>query len=138
MPLKITFLLTHASVTRELCHAIADYRRRTGNYFTWDCQTRVESMRAKDIIVSMEEAGCDAVYLGVEALVEEHLKYLAKTPSPENYIQILTNQVVPNLMETKIDCYINLQLGLPDETREQRDRTLGRLARLGGSCCCCK
>jgi len=115
--------------TIELCGEIEELQREMG--FRWDCQTRVESCRRKDVMASMERAGCEAVYLGVEAFDPEHLLYLKKTPSPGTYVQILQEQVIPWLLSSRIDCYVNLQLGLPGEDEHHRVNTLRQLVQLG-------
>lgn len=115
--------------TLALCEALRDLRSELD--FTWDCQTRVESMRRPDIARAMAEAGCTAVYLGVEALVPKHLHYLRKTPHPERYLAELEETVVPNLLDCGLDPYINLQLALPGEVPEDRKTTEETLRRLG-------
>ncbi len=115
--------------TIELCAAIESLRRETS--FAWDCQTRVESCLRIDVMEAMERAGCEAVYLGVEALDLEHLLYLRKTSSPALYIENLCQSVVPWLLNSRIDCYINLQLGIPGECAAHRQNTIRQLRRLG-------
>lgn len=115
--------------TLGVCRALEELRE-SGLHFTWDCQTRVESMDRPGIIEAMERAGCDAVYLGVESLDEQSLKFLGKTPNPTSYLRRL-ERVVPNLLASKIDCFINLQFGLPGEAEDQIERTLQRMKELG-------
>ena len=115
--------------TLELCNAIADLVQEVP--FSWDCQTRLESMKRPDVVAAMARANCEAAYLGIEALDEEHLLYLAKTLRPEDYLRILEEIVIPQMMDVGIDAYINLQLGIPGETNEHRTTTLRRLRRLG-------
>jgi len=119
--------------TLELCDALAELRRELD--FTWDCQTRVESMDRTGILPAMEHAGCEAVYLGVESLCEEQLLYLAKTTNPTRYLNSLQERVVPALLDSGVGCYLNLQLGLPGETRHHRSATLQRLSTLGDMAC---
>jgi radical SAM superfamily enzyme YgiQ (UPF0313 family) len=64
--------------TTELCEALAGLRRELD--FTWDCQTRVESMDRPGLVELMERAGCVGVYLGVESLNQDQLTYLGKAP----------------------------------------------------------
>lgn len=115
--------------TLELCAALEQLQRTL--QFSWDCQTRVESMRRHDVLDAMERAGCEAVYLGVESLNVEQLLDLGKTPSPGPYLQMLEEEVVPQLLASRLDCYINLQLGLRGEEQHHRDQTLAVLRRLG-------
>lgn len=116
--------------TRELCIALGDVKRRYPN-FMWDCQTRVEALARKETIPLLIEAGCEAVYIGVESLCPEQLIYLNKTSKPERYLRQLIEDVVPALLETTIQCYINLQFGLPCETIHQGKYTSSILRNLG-------
>ena len=115
--------------TLELCAALVALQRELP--FAWDCQTRVESMRRFEIVTAMEAAGCEAVYLGVESLEADQLMYLAKTSSPSFYLQALEVEVLPRLLRSKIGCYMNLQVGLPDEDTRQRESTLRALRKFG-------
>ena len=123
------FFAHSAARTVALCTALQELAHEVS--FSWDCQTRVESMRSKRVIDVMERAGCEAVYLGVESLVPRHLLYLGKTKDPEKYLEQLECTVVPQLMRSSIACYINLQLALPGETPRDRKETLKAVTRLG-------
>jgi radical SAM superfamily enzyme YgiQ (UPF0313 family) len=116
--------------TAEVCSAIRTLRKSVA--FTWDCQTRVESLARPGIIRMMAEAGCEAVYVGVEALHPELLTKLGKTATPEAYLQALLDKVVPALLASPIDCHINLQFGVPgtaDIHRQFAERALRDLSR---------
>jgi radical SAM superfamily enzyme YgiQ (UPF0313 family) len=115
--------------TRDLCKALAQLQRDVS--FSWDCQTRVESMANPEVIHLMQTAGCSAVYLGVEALCPSQLQFLGKTPTPNKYLATLTQKVIPSLLDSSIDAYINLQVGLPHDTDADRRDTLIRLSELG-------
>lgn len=116
--------------TDELCGALAELRRK-GLKFTWDCQTRVESMDREGLVRLMERAGCEAVYLGVESLNPEHLDYLNKAPNPIRYLDRLRRKVVPALLESEVACYINLQFGLPREKEAHHAETKIILREMG-------
>jgi radical SAM superfamily enzyme YgiQ (UPF0313 family) len=121
----------HASLrTKELCEALVELRR-SGLEFTWDCQTRIESMDREGLVTLMENAGCEAVYLGVESLNSDQLVYLNKTPSPDRYLERLQRRVVPSLIESNIQCYINLQFGLPGEGSLHHETTQNLLREIG-------
>lgn len=115
--------------TEELCAALAKVRRR-GVRFTWDCQTRVESMMREGVVQQLDNAGCEAVYLGVESLCPDQLLYLRKTLRPEIYLDQL-HEVVQRLLDSPIETYINIQFGLPGETVEHLEHTHRVLAELG-------
>jgi hypothetical protein len=115
--------------TLDLCAALAELRREIN--FTWDCQTRVESLRRPDIIDAMAAAGCTATYLGVESLVPAQLQYLGKSLKPNTYLESLEKTVLPLLLKAGITPYLNLQLGLPQESDLDREVTLSMLQRFG-------
>ena len=114
-----------------ICKAFAKIKSSRNGAFTWDCQTRVESLARKGTATLMAKAGCEAVYVGVESLNHEHLKYLNKTRTPAAYIRTLTDVVVPSLLDAGIGCYLNLQFGLPGETEQHGRTTCEVLASLG-------
>jgi radical SAM superfamily enzyme YgiQ (UPF0313 family) len=117
--------------TLALCSEIARLRQDADCGFTWDCQTRVESVKDDEMIRALEYAGCEAVYLGVEALTPAELLFLGKTSQPEHYLEILVNLVVPKLLDSTVDCYINIQVGLPGETSAARQERFARLSEIG-------
>jgi len=115
--------------TIELCQAVEELQKELP--FRWDCQTRVESCQREDVMEAMERAGCEAVYLGVESFDPEHLLYLNKTRYPGDYLKLLRRRVVPWLLRSTMNCYFNLQLGLPAEGEHHRNNTLRLLAQFG-------
>ena len=115
--------------TRELSAGIEALQKEQS--FEWDCQTRVESLKSPDIVAALARAGCSAVYLGVEAFEEEQLVYLAKSARPERYLRTLENRVVPQILDAGMDCYVNLQVGLPAEIPSEWKTTRERIAALG-------
>ncbi len=116
--------------TFELCKELESLQKETSS-FKWDCQTRVESLKSPEIITAMENAGCYAAYLGVEALNYEHLIYLGKTKNPDRYLELLFEIVIPNMLNSNVDCYINLQLGIPGSNGRHNKQTMESLQRIG-------
>jgi hypothetical protein len=115
--------------TLELCAALERLRETVP--IEWDCQTRVESLARGGVIDALARAGCEAVYIGVEALDPEILRYLGKTSTPDRYLRTLVDVVVPRLLASPVACYLNLQFGVVGETDVQRQRRQERLAQLG-------
>lgn len=117
--------------TIELCNAIVYERQNNSEFnFTWDCQTRVESVLKPEVVTAMKNAGCEAVYLGVENFDSKLLKYLGKTTDSIRYLKN-TRRAVELLTSAGIDCYINLQIGLPGESKEEKRRNLEGIKALG-------
>jgi len=115
--------------TLKLCDGLACLKNEVD--FSWDCQTRLESLLDNNVIASMDNAGCDGVYVGVEALHESLLFFLGKTAHPQEYLNNLTEFVIPNLLCTHIRPYINLQFGIPNETESEVEESICLLKHLG-------
>jgi hypothetical protein len=115
--------------TLAVCEALE--RLQGERPFTWDCQTRVESMRRPELVEAMERAGCDGVYLGVEALTASQLRFLGKTTNPDGYLRVLEQDVLPRLLASRMNCYVMLQVALPGDTAETRHETMQSIERFG-------
>lgn len=116
--------------TLELCNAIIKAKEHISAFdFTWDCQTRVESLTNPEVVSAMRSAGCEAVYLGIENFDGELLAYLGKSNNPARYIE-LTEKVVKLLADNGIDCYANIQIGLPGEDEKKKRNNLIGLERI--------
>lgn len=116
--------------TLALCGALARLQESLDPGFIFDCQTRVESC-TEQIVPALAAAGCDAVFLGVEALVPRQLTLLGKTPVPDRFLARLRHSVLPLLFTHGIEANLNLQVGVPGATELERDMTLHQLAELG-------
>ena len=116
--------------TRAICEALIELRAH-GINFSWDCQTRVESLDNPEAISLMERAGCEAVFLGVESFNADVLTFLEKTRDPRGYVSRLNDRVVPQLLNSSISCYFNLVFGIPGETGLQIEENIASMAHLG-------
>jgi len=127
LAIEDNFFAHSASRTIELCAALEKLQQE--HRFSWDCQTRVESLRDRAVIAAMEQAGCEAVYIGVEALTPRGLAYLGKTAQPAKYLDMLLGDVLPRMMRSRIGTYINLQFGLPGGVEDaESQRVLATIA----------
>lgn len=124
------FFAHSRSRTKRLCRRLAELRDE-GLDFSWDCQTRIESLNDEEVIKLMARAGCEAVFIGVESLSREGLLYLNKTNDPARYLRLLRESVVPLLLGTTVRCNINLQFGLPKGEENPTGGSLERLRKLG-------
>lgn len=112
--------------TKEICDALTALRSG-GLDFNWDCQTRVEAISRPGVACMLKEAGCDEVYLGVEALDAEALEFLGKTPRPDRYFKQFRETAIPELLANGLGININMQCGLPLEAELEVQRSLSRL-----------
>ncbi|MFC1491625.1 B12-binding domain-containing radical SAM protein [Nitrospinota bacterium] len=125
------FFAHSPSRTEELCLGLASIRRESRIQFSWDCQTRLESMARPGVVPLFAAAGCKAVYIGVESLNSDHLLYMKKTRNPKRYVDLLLTTVAPSLFDSSVDCYINLQFGIPGEKLDHERNTINLLSELG-------
>ena len=114
--------------TFELTGALKALQER-GIKFTWDCQTRIESMVRPEVVEAMESAGCTAVYLGVEALTEENILFLGKAQNPKAYLSRLYS-VLDLLFDSSIEAFLNLQIGIPNFNIDLQTRRLNELTKV--------
>lgn len=124
------FFAHSRAMTRRRCEALIPLQE-AGHEFSWDCQTRVEAVAREGTVPLLERAGCEAVYMGVESLNPDHIAYLNKTNDPDRYLRLLGEKAVPCLLDSTIDCYLNLQFGIPGENEGHHQHTLSVLQKLG-------
>lgn len=116
--------------TKEVCAALKALREE-GLDFRWDCQTRVEAAARPGVGELLAGAGCEAAYLGVEALDSAALQFLGKAQNCEHYLRQLCDAAVPQLLNSGIDVYLNLQFGLPSEAGSRPKSNVDVLAQIG-------
>ena len=116
--------------TIELCAALARLQKN-GTKFSWDCQSRVESLIREDVVQVLEDAGCTAVYVGLEALTEDNLLYLGKATNPQIYFKRFWEKMLPIVLDSNLELFLNLQLGLPNDSANGQKRRLKDLAKIG-------
>jgi hypothetical protein len=73
----------------------------------------VESLARAGVVELLAASGCMAVYIGVESLIRERLIYLNKSRRPDAYLLQLSSQVLPAVLKSTVECYMNLQFGIP-------------------------
>ena len=116
--------------TIALCEAIAELQKEIDHRFIFDCQTRIESC-SETVVSALAAAGCDAVYLGVEALTVRQLTFLGKTAVPGHFLKQLHETAIPLLFDYGIEANLNLQIGVPHTTMEEMEDTLRGIEAIG-------
>ena len=92
----------------EICEEIKNRKMK----IRWDCETRVD-MITKGLLRNMREAGCQAVWFGVESGSQLVLDAMRKGISPANTIKAFNWAKEVGLMTVA-----NVVLGFPGETKE--------------------
>jgi radical SAM superfamily enzyme YgiQ (UPF0313 family) len=98
------------------------------NGFTWSCQTRGDSI-PHELPPIMKEAGCSAVYLGIENFSKRLLFFLGKTNNPEGYINTSIHNI-QLLARSGISIFINLIMGILGEEGEDMEANVKTISKL--------
>jgi radical SAM superfamily enzyme YgiQ (UPF0313 family) len=104
----------------EICQEIRNRKLK----IEWDCETRVD-MVTKELLRNMKEAGCIAVWFGVESGSQPVLDAMRKGISPAQTIRAFKWAKEAGLMTVA-----NVVLGFPSETKETIWQTIKFVERL--------
>ncbi len=115
---------------REIARKLIDYKKRSGNTFQWNMQTRVEQFADSQLAAILAQAGCTAAYFGVENFDSRMLKMLNKAHNQVTYIQ-MTSQAIKNCLENGIQPHIDFQVGIPDEDTQTEQINAEALQQIG-------
>jgi radical SAM superfamily enzyme YgiQ (UPF0313 family) len=108
-----TFTVDQAR-TAEICDEI----QRRGLRIKWDCETRVD-MVTKELLVKMREAGCIAVWFGVESGSKKVLASMGK-----GFSLTQTRRAFKWAKEAGLMTVAGVILGFPGETKESAWETI--------------
>ena len=104
----------------EICTEIKNRKMK----IEWDCETRVD-MVTKELLRTMKEAGCIAVWFGVESGSQQVLDAMRKGISPAQTVKAFKWAKEVGLMTVA-----NVVLGFPGETKETIWETIKFIERL--------
>jgi anaerobic magnesium-protoporphyrin IX monomethyl ester cyclase len=102
------------SRVEEICREIHDRKLR----ITWDCGTRVD-MVSKDLLQKMKDAGCIAVWFGVEAGSQRIIDAMGK-----GFTANKTKKAFKSAKEVGLITIASVVFGFPGETRESAMETV--------------
>ncbi|MQY61806.1 radical SAM protein, partial [archaeon] len=106
--------------TEEICNEIL----RRGLKIKWDCETRVD-MVSKDLLLKMREAGCIAIWFGVEAGSQKIRDAMGKGISTQQ-----TLNAFKWAREAGLIAVASIILGFPGETKETAWESVKLLERI--------
>ena len=104
----------------EICDEIKNRKLK----IEWDCETRVD-MVTKDLLANMKQAGCIAVWFGVESGSQPVLDAMRKGISPAQTVKAFKWAKEVGLLTVA-----NVVLGFPGETKETIWETIKFVERL--------
>ena len=113
--------------TEEICKEIKKRKLK----ITWSCGTRVD-MITKELLITMKDAGCMAVWFGVESGTQQVLDEMRKGITPGQ-----TMKIFGLLREVGLMPVPNVVLGFPGETKESVWRTIKFAEKISPDYICC-
>ncbi len=113
--------------TEEICREIKNRKLK----IKWSCGTRVD-MVTKELLLKMKEAGCVAVWFGVESGSQEVLDDMRKGISPAQTMKVLSW-----VREIGLIPVPNVVLGFPGETKETIWNTIKFAEKISPDYICC-
>jgi radical SAM superfamily enzyme YgiQ (UPF0313 family) len=115
---QVTFYDDAFSVDRNRVLKICEELRARKLNMLWDCGTRVD-MVDRELMTTMRDAGCIAVWLGVESGSEAMLKAMNKSIKLEQ-----TRKAYKTAQEVGLMTIANVVLGFPGETEQTAKETI--------------
>ena len=113
--------------TEEICREIKNRKLK----IQWSCGTRVD-MVTKELLVKMKDAGCNAVWFGIESGSQDVLDDMHKGISPAQTMKVLSW-----VRELGLIPVPNVVLGFPGETKETVWNTVKFAEKVSPDHICC-
>jgi radical SAM superfamily enzyme YgiQ (UPF0313 family) len=108
------------SRTREICDLIKDRKLK----IKWDCETRVD-MVTKELLLKMRDAGCYAIWFGVESGSQKVIDFMGKGFTLDQAVRAFKWAKEVGLMVVA-----HVILGFPGETKESAWETVKLVEKL--------
>lgn len=118
------FSFTHDIFTLDrkyidnFCFSLINHCENTGKKYEWSCSARADSI-SEEMLVSMKNAGCLSVFLGMESGSPKIQKLIGKNLNVTSGYK-LTDACI----KLGIDVHISFIIGFPYETGEDLEKTL--------------
>jgi radical SAM superfamily enzyme YgiQ (UPF0313 family) len=119
---QLTFYDDAFSVDYRRVEKICEEIKKRNLKISWDCETRVDLV-TKDLLTKMRDAGCLAVWFGVESCSKEVLKGMGKSEQTKEYVE-QTKRAFKWVNDLGMMIVTNIILGFPGETRESALETV--------------
>ena len=113
----IYFINDNFTIKKKETEQLCDLLKKSGLNLEWVCATRTDLV-SRELLEKMKEAGCKAIWFGVESGSHRILKRINRTITLEQ-----TENVFRLCKQVGIRVACSLMLGFPDETREDLEAT---------------
>lgn len=113
----IYFINDNFTIKRKVTEQLCDLLKKSGLDLEWVCDTRTDLVN-KELLSKMRDAGCKAIWFGVESGSPRILKRINRTITLEQ-----TENAFRLCRQVGIRVASSFMLGFPDETREDLEAT---------------
>lgn len=101
-----------------VCKEIIRYQNENNMFFTWLTQVNYHAGLDDELLATMAEAGCEALFMGFESLDVESLEMMnKKMNSPELY-----STVIQNVRNHGMECVFSTIIGTDFDTPQTADK----------------
>ncbi len=121
---QVTFADDVFTLDKERVEEICKEIKKRNLKVNWSCGTRVD-MLSKDLLLTMKDAGCNAVWFGVESGTQAVLNEMRKGITTDQTIRVFNWVREAGLMPVP-----NVVLGFPGETKETIWKTVKFVERI--------
>jgi radical SAM superfamily enzyme YgiQ (UPF0313 family) len=102
----------------DLCKRLIEIQNTQELFFTWSCSARTDCITG-ELLSDMKNAGCNAIFFGIESGSEKIQKSIRKNLKIENVYEI-----ADQCRELGIKMFASFIIGFPDETKADIEKTL--------------
>jgi len=113
----VYFINDNFTIKRKETEQLCDLLQKSGLGLDWGCDTRTDLV-TKELLEKMRDAGCKAIWFGVESGSPRILKRINRTITLEQ-----TENAFRLCRQVGIRVACSFMLGFPDETREDIEAT---------------
>ena len=113
----IYFINDNFTIKKKETEQLCDLLKKSGLDLEWVCDTRTDLV-SRELLEKMRDAGCKAIWFGVESGSQRILKRINRTITLEQ-----TENVFRLCKQVGIKVACSFMLGFPDETREDLEAT---------------
>lgn len=116
-------LLADESVSPEQVTNLVEQIIKNKIDLTWSVRTRVNENYNAELLQKMYSAGCREVWVGVESISPDILKFINKTEKPETYKDTFLS-LMKNCNSIGIGLHICLMFNIPSQTQEHYEKLI--------------
>lgn len=106
------------SFVKDFCNKLIQIRQDKNRKYYWNCSARIDCV-SEDLLALMKEAGCEAIFFGIESGSEKIQHSIQKNLKLKD-----VHKIAEVCLSLGIEMHASFIIGFPDETDEDFEKTL--------------